>query len=182
MRVRLEGLGTEPKLADLLLQLLQRVLRGGHFEDIEDTGYQDLYIVQERIGFHHLLKGRFCNLWGKYQQQHLGDQVTTEKNGTAWTAAVATTIMKCWLGLWDIRNGERHGKDVASQTKADKEQAIREVEMLYEIKEHIPRRLQFIYHHPLATLKEKQAGYLIAWINDYKTVLERAYSEELNTG
>jgi hypothetical protein len=46
--------------------------------------------------------------------------------------AVIDTIFKEWNTLWDLHNGDRHGRDTKTKMQADEQQAIRECTQLYE--------------------------------------------------
>jgi len=100
----------------------------------------------------------------------------------AWTTNVSSMIFHHWLDLWDLRNGERHGKKLAERSKLEKQQAVREVDLLYEYKDYIKPEHEFIFRRTVDWMRRKQAAYLWAWIADYQVIIERDYNEALNTG
>jgi len=71
--------------------------------------------------------------------------------------------------------------DAETRARAEKAQAHREVCQLYELKENIPEHLQYLYQTPLEQKLQQTTHMLRAWINSFKPVLEKAYSDSLNT-
>lgn len=172
---------------ELLVEALHRVIHNQDLEDLPSFGLDTLRQDQTKIGWQNLLKGRLSKRWASIQQAYLESRPTTastdnDQRGLQWTVSTIDCIFKCWLDLWDIRNQDRHGKDLEAQLRRDKEQAQREVQALYDQRPSVPQRLQSIFLHPLATMLQKSTCYLRAFINSFKPVIEKDYSEDLNTG
>jgi len=184
LRNKLESLNTAPPLASLLVEALHRVLHDEPLgDDLSTFGLPDLHLAQASIGWHHLLKGRFSKLWTRYQQTHLESLgVNSSQQGLKWTVNVIHCIFKSWLQLWDLRNEDRHGKDLEAKRAREKEQAQREVEALYDQQPRMPPCLQHLFHMSLQVMLQKSTSYLRAFINSFKPVIDKDYSEDLNTG
>jgi hypothetical protein len=181
LRDKLTKLNTHPLLFDLLVEAVGRELKGEDTSTLTDANLADLVASQAAIGWNQLLRGRFSNLWMKYQDEYLGPTQTTKNNGSTWTTNVIDYLFKQWLELWKIRNKERHGMDAETRARAEKAQAHREVCQLYDLKENIPEHLQYLYQTPLEQKLQQTTHMLRAWINSFKPVLEKAYSDSLNT-
>ncbi len=137
--------------------------------------------AQEAIGWTELWKGRLSNEWSKMQQKHLG-AFDRKKNGQTWTITMAQTILEGWLDLWECRNGERHGRDAQTRAEAQRQQALRELELLYAWKGHVMPRHDWILAKPIEQRQQLKTYNLRVLINSYRPILEESYKERLATG
>ena len=175
-------LKTYDPLRELLVRALKAMIEG---EDVETIvvpeGLEALAAAQSAIGWKELFKGRLSNQWAKYQQQHLG-RFDRKKNGQTWTIKVAQTILEGWLDLWKSRNADRHGRDAQTRAQVQREQALRELELLYGYRDLVLARHEWILAAPLDHRKNLKTSQLRAFINNYKPILEESYNERLATG
>jgi DNA mismatch repair protein MutH len=69
-----------------------------------------------------------------HQNRHFKERglLNSKTNGTTWATNLASKMLNEWLGLWKLRNEDRHGKDrvqkiirlpVASDTAAPLQEA-----------------------------------------------------------
>ena len=92
-------------------------------------------------------------------------------------------IFKQWWELWELRNGDRHGRDVQSKAQAAHQQAIRDLEIFYEkYQEAATEDMQWLFSEPLETRKQWKAGDIVQWLNAWEPVLREGYSTQLETG
>ena len=73
--------------------------------------------------------GRFAKEWGS---QHRTQPGAEQKSHKDWTTEVIDFIFTQWWQLWEMRNHDRHGRDLATRQQADARQVDRELTMLYE--------------------------------------------------
>ena len=141
----------------------------------------DIEEAQTAIGWDHLLRGRLSKSWAQAQQSHIG-AFDPRNNGKTWATKIIGCLLQAWLDIWDQRNGDRHGRDQQTRQQALKAQAIREVELLYELKGQVKPEHKWLFEVPLQVRREMKTYYLRAFINSWKTVLEESYQERLATG
>ena len=178
----LSGLNTMDSIRELLVRALKAMIEGEDVESIAvPEGLEELAAAQSAIGWRELFKGRLSNQWAHHQQEYLGSY-DRMKNGHTWSIKVAQTILEGWLELWQSRNLDRHGRDSQSKAQLDKDQAVRELEMLYGYQGQILARHDWILATPLEHRRNLKTYQLRAFISNYKPILEESYQERLATG
>ena len=175
-------LDTRMELRELLVTALKAMIEGQDVGSIAiPPGMEELAASQAAIGWRELFKGRFSTKWAEIQQQYLG-QFDRKKNGQTWTIKAAQTILEGWLDLWKIRNADRHGRDHQTRAQVQREQALRELESLYQYKDQVWDHHAWILSTPLETRKALKTYQIRAFINNYQPVLKGSYQERLATG
>ena len=177
---------TAPAIMDLLLVALESIFYSptGIDERIpSDPRYNELQAAQERIGWQHFFKGRFSKKFIEFQDRHLGRQRTSKKNGLSWLTGLIDVIFKQWWELWELRNGDRHGRDLQSKAQAVSRQAVRDLELFYDrYQDTAPADLLWIFQEPLEVRKQWPSGSIIQWLNAWEPVLRESYATRLETG
>jgi hypothetical protein len=128
------------------------------------------------------MKGRLAKEWKNAQQEAMQGTETKTKNSQTWSATIIQTILEKWLELWTMRNKDKHGKDWQTKVAADKEQAIREMEQLYEYKGRIMPHHEWIFNTTLEHQRQKSTYVLRAFISNYQPVILESYQTRLETG
>jgi hypothetical protein len=178
----LEEQKTRIDLMELLLEGLQAVFDGRDPTTINcPASVQHVAEAQTAIGWEHILRGRLSQSWAKEQQSHIG-AFQPKNNGMTWCTKIISTLLQGWLDLWNLRNGDRHGRDTHTKAQALKAQAIREMEQLYELKGQVLPEHEWLLEVPLQVRRAMKTYYLRAFISSWKTVLEESYKERLATG
>jgi hypothetical protein len=183
LKQKLEKLETAQPIMELFLEGMTAVLQDRPIETIRiPPGLEDLAAAQAQIGWSQLLKGRMSVMWRQLQQAHLGHRATAKHNGMTWVTDVIDTVFCRWWTLWTSRNDDRHGRDKESQAEAAKAQAIREVKLLYDMKDSVLPQHRGILQQPLEQKLQWNKSYLRAWINTFKPLLEKGYNTAMETG
>ena len=113
--------------------------------------------------------GRFAKDWSTNNRTQPG---TTHKPNTRWTTEVIDFIFTKWWQLWELRNHDRHGRDMATQQQATARQVDRELTMLYEIYEdRTPQPLQWIFDTPIEVRRQWPAHVTRQWLNTWHPIL-----------
>ena len=182
LRVHLEEDNTRLDVTELLLEGIKSVLEGRAATTIPvPHTLTDLAAAQSAIGWENVLRGRLSHQWAAAQQVHMG-AYRHKKNGTTWLTTVIQKILQGWLDLWDLRNGERHGRDRQTKAQADRAQAVRELELLYTLKDAIMPRHNWILEVPILQRMNLKTYTLRAFINSYKPILEGSHKERQGIG
>ena len=139
--------------------------------------------AQAAIGWMEIFRGRLSGLWGIHQQEFLGYPVDKKINGQTWSTALAKLFLEQWRLAWMARNGDRHGRDKESRASAERKQALREVELLYEYKGFVEPKFNWILNLPLEQRKENRTYVLRAWISSFGPILKQSheYQTRLDT-
>ena len=144
-------------IKELLLKGLYLVLNNQTTEAITvNPAVADIAAAQQAIGWNQILKGRFSQLWAITQDQHLGSRATNRFDGTTWMIQVIELILLEWLKMWNLRNEDRHGRDIESKRQAETRQTIRELEQFYTVhKGQVTERLEWLFEVPLEDRREQ---------------------------
>ena len=183
LRETMVKIDTPVAIIELMLEGLTAV-----FEDRDPTTFnapasaQSIADSQAGIGWDHVLRGRLSEEWSQHMQAHIGPH-DPKKNGQTWATTVIQTILTGWLDLWQLRNGDRHGRDKTTKAQAAKAQAVRELELIYDghLNQILPHH-NWILETPLEQRKNLRTHALRLWINCFKPVLEESYKTRLETG
>ena len=108
-----------------------------------------LVLQQNQIGWEQILCGCFDSEW-KFHDRTQPDK----KQSTCgqWTTEVIIFIFEQWWTLWESRNQDRHGRDMATKLQAQALQVDRELQMFYEeFDGKVPHDLQWIFDTNIAT-------------------------------
>jgi hypothetical protein len=175
-------------LQQLFLEAFNALLHNRSTNTLQsaDPLVQKVATAQELTVWHHILKGRFTKELRITQDKYLRENHihTKKKNGASWMTTVIDTIFKEWNTLWDLRNGDRHGRDTKTKMQAaDERQAIRECTQLYEKhKDTVTADLQYLFAIPLQERFQQKYSALRQWIDGWKPIIEKSYTTALETG
>ena len=89
---------------------------------------------QDRIGWDHLLLGRFLKRWKSMQYQSLIERKinpTRRNSGTGWIKQLTTVIWKHIHQVWLERNLARHGKEEEDKRIKERLRCINEISTYY---------------------------------------------------
>jgi hypothetical protein len=180
----LRDIGTAPDLQSQLIDAMRVILFSASAIGISiQPGLRGIATAQRDIGWHQILRGRFSKQWIQAQDQYLGTNTTKQNNGTQWLTNVIDYIFTQWWSLWELRNEDRHGRDLATQSQAHARQAIHELTQIYDDFQHtVPERLGWLFSTSLQTRMQWPTHALRLWINTWKPILRESYTTALETG
>ena len=128
----------DPILADILRDGLQRWL-----QDLSPiplrlypTAYHPLILSQTKIGWSHIVRGRWSYHWRDMQSRFACRQESTydHTRPNQFIQSLGTTILQAWFELWAIRNKERHGRDEIEQKEKRSSLLRTQLEALYRLR------------------------------------------------
>ena len=174
--MKLIELGTGPQVQDLLVDKLQAVLDGKNPDTVpEDPSVGSICLTQKHIHWEQLMFGRFAKEWDLHNRTQPG----TTKTHRSWTTEIIDFIFTQWWTLWESRNQDRHGRDMATSQQAEARQVNRELTMFYEDYEHqAPQLLQWVFHTPIALRRQWSTYATRQWLNTWKPILLGAVTPE----
>ena len=127
---------------------LQAVLDGDDPDRVpEDATVSTLCEQQRQIKWEQLMLGRMLGRFAKDWSSHHGTQPGQDRvRHSNWTTEVIDFIFTQWWKLWELRNQDRHGRDLATQRQATAQQVDRELTMFYDDYEGtVPQHLNWIF-------------------------------------
>ena len=96
---------------------------------------------------------------------------------------IIDVLFKEWWKLWELRNGDRHGRDASTRATAENRQILSELIQFYENhKDTAPQRLQWLFDIPLMTRMQLQTAVIWQWLDTWKPIIEKSYTTALETG
>jgi hypothetical protein len=184
MQTYLHDIDTAPDIQTQLIDALRVVLFSATTTGITiQPGLHVTATAQRTIGWHQILRGRFSKQWITAQDQYLGTTASKQNNGARWLTNIIDFIFAQWWTLWELRNEDRHGRDLATQSQAHTRQAIHELTQLYDAYQHtVPDRLGWLFSTSLQTRMQWPTNALRLWINTWKPILQESYTTALETG
>ena len=174
---KLITLGTGQDTRDLLVTKLRAVLDGENPDNVpENPTTADICQQQRTIGWDQLLRGRFAKAWSSSTRTQPGQPHTSYKG---WTTEVIDFIFTQWWSLWDLRNQDRHGRDLATTQEAATRQVDRELVLLYDtFEDNVPQHLQWIFDTTIDTRRQWPTNAIRQWLNTWSQILHDAINPE----
>ena len=175
-----KALHTDPALAAILTKGLQHWL---HLTPFDEGGipesYHRLLAEQREIGWYNMFVGRISLQWAVCQSQFLSRSPHLSKNlsGQKWSNQITSFIITNWLDLWDTRNKDRHGRDTKSKQLSLHDQAMRELGILYALKNKVLQRHHSIFDLSLADIQNKPQQYIRQWLNTHQPVILKSIKD-----
>ena len=168
---RLIELGTGPEVRKLLVSKLRAVLDGQSPETVPaDLQITELNTQQELIGWEQILRGRMSKVWNTHTRTQPGQPTTTKRQ---WTTEVICFVFEQWWQLWELRNQDRHGRDLATRLQADAIQLDRELTMFYEDYEgKVPQQRSWLFDTSMATHRDRPISATRQWLNTWKPIID----------
>ncbi len=169
---------TMEPLQDLMIDVLDRAMAG---RPISVNGpYEQILRSQERIGWRAMLHGYWSTEW---QKEYINSyQAPIEEENKARILRIATMglwqkrmIQTTWtqmIGLWKLRNDERHGRDTETKEKAQREILTNEIKLLYTNREQYPNRVQKLLRASFETHCTERVSNLRDWLDAYRVTFE----------
>ena len=177
LRQKLIDLKTGIPVRELLISILRAVLDGEDPSRIpENPSVSTICTAQSEIRWDQLMRGRFAKAWATHPQT----QPETSRNTKShWTTNVIEFIFEWWWQLWDLRNQDRHGRDIATTQQAQAQQVDRELTILYHtFEDTVPQHLSWIFDTPIAVRRQWTTTATRQWLNTWKPILHEAVNPE----
>ena len=97
------------------------------------------------------MHGRFAKEWAEHDRTQPGKKSKL----TSWTMEVIDFIFTQWWTLWESRNQDRHGRDLATQQQADTQQMHQELTQLYnDYANQTPQHMQWLFNTPIEVQRQ----------------------------
>jgi hypothetical protein len=180
----MEKYGTPNTMKELWLEGIHKGMTGDNTPIEDSPDIREIIEAQEKIGWNQMLQGRIAHQWIEKQKEAMATP-TKRKNSMTWATEMISTIFEYWLKLWKMRNEDKHGRDAVTRREAERQQAIRELEQMYEGNENTQET--WIIQRPMEALKGKSTYTIRAAISNYRPVLqepplEESHQTQLETG
>ena len=130
---------------------------------------QRLIRQQNNIGWKQIFLGRFSYEWSEMQEvfyvtrPHVNPK--KRRKGAQWQVAIITCLWEQWYILWTNRNSDLHGADTAQRAHIDRQNALRTLRDLYEMKNHYEPSAQELLMADIRSHEAKSTWHIKNWIS-----------------
>ena len=100
------------------------------------------------------------------------------KDNQSWTTEIIDFIFQQWKQLWDIRNQDRHGWDLATKHQALAQQVERELTLFYDCEAQVPQHMQWIFDTPIQVRRQWPTYAMRQWLNTWFPLVQEALYPE----
>ena len=155
------------------MEKLRAVLDGANQNQTpEEPSLAPICATQKQIKWEQLLLGRFAKEWNTHPRTQPGHNWKTLQN---WTTEVIDFILLQWWNLWESRNQDRHGRDLATTQQAAAQQVDWEMTLLYdEYKGKVPQHLDWIFNTPIDVRRQWPTSTARQWLATWSQILHDA--------
>jgi hypothetical protein len=176
LRDRCHALKTSPLLLEILIGGIQAWFSLEPFDESDfPVKYAQLLREQRSIGWSQVFQGRISTQWALLQNDYYdGFPPVRGRDGTSWSRNILCHVFSQWLLLWDSRNADRHGQDATSQNIARRDQALRELALLYTYKNSVLYRDRTIFFESVQDHSTKPTHAIRQWINTYQPLIMKS--------
>ena len=128
----------------MLVSKLRAVLDGQSPDTIPvNQSLEAIKTQQDQIGWEQLLRGRFGWAWNTHCKTQPSSTTTFKGH---WTAEVIYFIWDQSWKLWELRNQDWHGRDLATSLQAQAQQMEHELQRFYdEYTDKVPQHLAWLF-------------------------------------
>ena len=100
-----------------------------------------------------------------------------------WTTEVICVIWDQWWNLWESRNQDRHGHDMATQIQAQERQLEHEIQQFHEdYAEKVLQHLGWLFDTTIETHRSRPTAVTRQWLNTWKPIVEMAVTDDNHDG
>ena len=122
------------------------------------------------------MQGRFEWAWNTHKRTQPSQ--TTKLKGQ-WTTKVIFFIWDQWWKLWDMRNSDRHGRDLTMRLQAQELQLEHEIQRFYDYYANkVPQHLEWLFNTTIETHRRRPTAATRQWLNTWKPIIENAVAAE----
>lgn len=173
----LKGELTDPILETMIMAIFQD-LCGNQTSLVTKSlpvEYVELWTQQRRLGWLHMLFGRYVRSWETLQiKYNVTMEVMKPKNKSTWTASLIGMIWKEWLKLWDIRNITIHGSSYQESQAILRQELLIEMRLMINRRDHVERPLRDTIPVNIPALEKWSTTRLTSWFTVYKEMVDRS--------
>ena len=169
---------TGPEVRTLVVGQLRAVLNRIpiHTVPIPPSLVEEIGLQQDQIGWDQLMLDRWGWAWNNNARTQPG--TSTSRTGD-WTTEIISFIFEQWWKLWESRNQDRHGQDLATKLQTQALQVDRELQMIYdEYSSNVPQDLRWIFDTPIDTHWKRPTAATRQWLNTWTPIV----ADALKTG
>jgi hypothetical protein len=174
---------TQPDLTIILLQGVRGALHDPSYQmniATREPRFQYLVNAQNKIGWQHLLKGRFSHHWLQCQQLHiyLDPSIDSTKNtGERWLKRILHCLWNSLWQVWLLRNDDLHGRDRQQREQKRIQKLTPRVTALYEKAEMLLAKDKDLFAIPLETRLTFPSGEICTWIKLVTPTVKQAIAD-----
>jgi hypothetical protein len=183
LRDNLEHQHTQPDIALLLIQGIRGALSNPLYQmnpNNREPRFRMLVNAQNRIGWQHILKGRFSHHWTQTQGRHIIDDPALDASKQTGDQWLKHTLHHIWTMLWQVwleRNEDLHGREKDEREKKRLEKIRPRIIALYNTHDSLLANDKQIFELPLLDRLQHSSGELETWVRLVTPTVKRAVAD-----
>ena len=131
-----------------------------------------------RIGWCQLFSGRFSDEWsevqGAYYFDRREDLPVQKKTGLKWQTGFITFLWTHWYSLWKLCNEDIHGKDEASRAVAERRETARQLNQIYDLRNHMEPSAQELLHTDIGDHLQHPPNMMQNWLSIHSSFFRQS--------
>jgi hypothetical protein len=174
---------TQPDLHIILLQGIRGALSDQRYQmnnNNREHRFRLLVHAQNKIGWQHLLKGRFSKQWNQIQTKHIADDPDLDpekQSGERWMKRVINHIWTNLWKVWLIRNDDLHGRDKFEKERKRIDKLTPRIIALYAQKDILLAQDKDILALPITDRLKQHSRELTTWLALVTPTIKRAAAD-----
>ena len=179
----LEAHHTQPDIALIMLQGIRGALSNQRFQmnsNNREPSFCMLVNSQNRIGWQHMLKGRFSHHWTQIQGRHIFEDPTLnseKQTAEGWMKQVLHALWSSLWQVWLIRNEDLHGRDKDEAERKRLEKLRPRVSALYATRDSLLATDKSIFDLPMHQRLQQHSRELATWVRLVTPTVKRALAD-----
>jgi hypothetical protein len=172
-----------PEMNKLIETALCKSAADTTWKPTKDNHHSDLHQCikqQNKIGWHHLFKGRMAKEWTRFMETHYRKINADSKkySGERWGKLLLINIWSTTLELWATRNEVIHGTQQLQEQSTEKQRLESRVRKIFENAHMLENQDRHkIFYNSIDEMLLEDSRYLKAWIKMAQRVMAAAKKE-----
>ena len=176
VRRAVDPIQSDPILKDILIEGVDSVILDREFPfHLFPVRYQSLCCSQANIGWLNLLRGFVSCHWLRLQDEYFHSHSLSDSCGRPGVLSVMNTIWTSLHDLWQFRNAQRHGKELAAQETEQVRQITIQLTELYQFRHRVLPEHRDLFRPSLDEHLREPTADLVAWFANHSDRLRASH-------
>jgi hypothetical protein len=174
---------TQPDLIIILLQGIRGAFSDQRYQmhtHNREHRFRLLVQAQNKIGWQHIMKGRFSQHWTHVQNKHIDDDpdIDSEKqSGDRWLKRILNHLWTSLWQVWLLRNDDLHGRDKEEKERKRIDKLTPRIHAIYALKDRLLACDKPILDLPIHDRLQLHSRELSTWLALITPTVKRAVAD-----
>ena len=172
----MDPIKSDPILKDIFIEGVDCVILDRDFPfHLFPVRYQPLCCSQANIGWLNLLRGFVSSHWIRLQDAYFCSHGMSNCCGRPGVLSAMNTIWTSLFDLWQFRNAQRHGKELAEQETEQVCQITMQLTELYQFRHSVLPEHRDLFRPSLDEHLREPTTDLVAWLANHSDRLRASH-------